>query len=67
MKVRKGIVKMTRLDDSEDDGFVDASMEERIRMVWPITVALWSVSSQGKIHAESRLQRRVAKLSRRES
>ncbi len=48
----------------ENDDFVPGSMKERIDMVWDITVALWSLSSKGKIHAQSRLQRDVTVLTR---
>ena len=60
MRINKRQIQKFKMVDDQDDGFVETSMRQRIEMVWDITVALWAVSTRGKIHAESRLQRDVA-------
>ncbi len=61
-KLDRTVSKLTTLADEIDDGYMAGSPEERISAVWDITVALWSISTKGAIHAESRLQRDVAVL-----
>ena len=65
MHIKKQHIRKLRMTDDQDDGFVEATMRQRIEMVWDITLALWAVSTRGKIHAESRLQRDVAVFRRR--
>jgi hypothetical protein len=65
MKLDRTMVRKGHLHTLQDDGFVQASMPRRVDMVWDITVALWEISTRGKIHAESRLQRNVAVFRRR--
>ena len=59
MKVNRDIVTLKKLSD-KDDGFVDASPQERISMVWELTKEAWNIK-EGK-NVEQRLQRDVAKL-----
>lgn len=47
-----------------DDGFVPGTPEERIALVWPLTVEAVSLSK--KYDAKRRLQRHVTRLIRRE-
>lgn len=65
MKLDRTVMRKGQMQDNPDDGFVQATMQQRVDMVWDITAALWSVSTHGEIHAQSRLQRDVAVLSRR--
>jgi hypothetical protein len=64
MRLNKNEVKLNMMNDIEDDEFVDAPIAERIGMVWDITIQLWSISKNGKINAQSRLQRHVANLTK---
>ena len=67
IRIDKQHIRKLKMTDEQDDGFVEATMRQRIEMVWNITVALWAVSTRGrgKVHAESRLQRDVTVFSRR--
>ena len=62
MKLDRTAIRKGHMHTFQDDGFVQMSMKHCIEMVWDITVALWEISTRGKIHAESRLQRNVAVL-----
>ncbi len=65
MKLDKTKIKRIKIEDNlEDDGFVDATMRERVEMVWDITIALWTISTRGNINAQSRLQRHVTVFKR---
>jgi len=55
--------KIGRISDFQKDDFVPGSMADRIRMVWPLTREVASLSKQHD--AEQRLQRHVTRLSRR--
>ncbi|MFP4388189.1 MAG: hypothetical protein ACLFRG_00635 [Desulfococcaceae bacterium] len=46
----RNVVRKTNIDEV-DDGFFSGTMPERMEMVWDITVALWSVATNGEIHA----------------
>lgn len=65
VKLDRTVIRKGQMHTDPDDGFVQATMQQRIDMVWDITSALWSVSTRGEIHAQSRLQRNVAVFSRR--
>jgi hypothetical protein len=65
MKLDRTVIRKGQIQTFQDDGFVQATMKQRVDMVWDITVALWTISTRGKIHAQSRLQRHVAVFSRR--
>lgn len=52
------------MTNSIDDEYVDASIGERIEMVWDITVELWSIAKKGETNAQSRLQRHVANFTK---
>ena len=52
------------MNDIIDDDYVDASMKDRIEMVWEITSELWSLTKEGESDVESRLQRNVANLTK---
>lgn len=64
MKLDRNNTRLLKMNQEQDDGFIQATMRQRIEMVWDITVALWSVSSAGEINVQSRLQRDVALLKR---
>ena len=64
MKLKRGAVKLSQMKDIIDDDYVEASIKERIEMVWDITAELWSISKKGDLSAKSRLQRNVASLKR---
>lgn len=58
-QTRKG-----RLGDPDDGGYVPGTMQERVAMVWPLTVEACSLS--GRYDVERRLQRHITRLKRRE-
>ncbi len=64
MKLNKKIAKLSKMKNIIDDDYVDASMKNRIEMVWDITQELWSISTKGNINAKSRLQRNVTNLTK---
>ncbi len=64
MKLNRSVAKLSKMKDIVDDDYVEASMKDRLSMVWDITVELWSISKKGEIDAKSRLQRNVANLKR---
>ncbi len=64
MRLDKNNTRLLKINQEQDDGFIQATMRQRIEMVWDITVALWSISSAGEIDVQSRLQRDVALLKR---
>ena len=53
-----------RMADHYDDDYVPGTPEERIRLVWPLTREITSLSA--KHDAERRLQRHVTRLVRGE-
>ena len=64
MKLNKNKVKLSMMNSVVDDEYVNASIAERIEMVWDITIQLWSIAKKGEISAQSRLQRHVAILTK---
>ncbi len=64
MKLNKNIVKLSQMKNIVNDEYVDASIKDRIEMVWDITQELWAISTKGNINAESRLQRYVTNLTK---
>jgi len=64
VELNRSVVKLSQMKDIVDDDYVEASIQDRIAMVWDITVELWSISKKGEIGAKSRLQRNVASLKR---
>ncbi len=64
MKLNKNVAKLSLMKNIEDDDYVEASLKDRISMVWDITEELWSFTKKGEVSAQSRLQRNVAKLNR---
>ncbi len=64
MKLNKGITKLSQMKKIDNDEYVDSSVKDRIEMVWVITQELWSISTKGKINAQSRLQRNVTNLTK---
>lgn len=64
MKLDKKRIRIINMNDNHDDGFIQATAQKRLEMVWDITVALWAISTKGAIHAQSRLQRDVAVFKR---
>ncbi len=64
MKLNKNIVKLSQMKNIVNDEYVDASIKDRIEMVWDITQELWAISTKGTINAKSRLQRNVTNLTK---
>lgn len=64
MKLNRNAVKLSRMKDIVDDGYVEASTKDRLEMMWDIAVELWSISKKGELSAKSRLQRNVGNLKR---
>ena len=64
MKLNRRIVKLSQMNDIIDDDYVNASMKDRIEMVWEITSELWSLTKEGVSDVKSRLQRNVANLNK---
>lgn len=64
MKLNKNVAKLSQMKEIVNDEYVDASIEDRIKMVWDITQELWSISTKGNVNAKSRLQRNVASLTK---
>ncbi|HSG32060.1 MAG TPA: hypothetical protein VLB82_11015 [Thermodesulfobacteriota bacterium] len=62
MRLKKNIEAIKRLKDN-DSGFVDASPQERISMVWELTREVWYFKDRKNV--EQRLQRDVEKLIRK--
>ena len=61
MKVLKHHTSLKKMSKQED-AFVEASPAERISMMWELTAELWSLTDSK--HADRRLQRDVAALTR---
>lgn len=57
MKLKRDIIKIIRLADDSDDGYVDNTHSETLKIVWEITSDVWAFG--GKADAERRLQRNV--------
>jgi len=64
MRNKEITITRTTLHQTSDNGYVEASMAERISMVWELTQSTWSFVPN--THVEPRLQRHVAVLARRE-
>jgi len=65
IKLDRNRVRVVKMSEDNDDGFVEASPAERIAMVWEITKDAWAFA--GEINVEQRLPRHITKLIRRES
>ena len=63
MKLDRQAVHKSSLRGHEDDNYVDATVEERVLMVWPITREVAALSPQHDV--ERRLQRHVVRVQRR--
>ncbi len=55
--------KISLEDEGLDDGYSNFTAEERVLMVWPITLTAWKFKEPNGF--ESRLQRHVARIERR--
>ena len=62
MKLDRSITKLTTIKESEDHGYMPGTPAERVNIVWDITVALWSISTRGKIKMGTRLRKDIALL-----
>ncbi len=62
MKLDRSVGRLGDHNSLEDGGYVEGTAEERIAMVWDLTVALWSIATKGEVHAKSRIQRDVGTL-----
>ena len=58
-------ISIVKQSDSDDSGYVNGSMSERIALVWPITCEAVSLSK--KYDAEQRLQRHIIKFIKQKS
>ncbi|MBF0546778.1 MAG: hypothetical protein HQM08_20190 [Candidatus Riflebacteria bacterium] len=59
------VIKIESLKEHQDDPFVPGTVEERLALVWPLTLELVSIG--GKLNVERRLQRDVVRIGRRKS
>jgi hypothetical protein len=64
MKLNRKVAKLSQMRNISDDDYVDASMKDRLEMVWDITIELWSISTKGDMRVKPRLQRDVANFKR---
>lgn len=62
---REITIRKTTLADSSDRGYVPGTMEFRIELAWQLSQEVWSLLPNQNV--ESRLQRDVAVLIRKES
>jgi hypothetical protein len=61
IRLNRSIVTIKKMgQDDDDDGYVDASIEECFGYVWELTLQIWSFKD--KNHAERRLQRNITNL-----
>ena len=65
MELNRQIIKTAKLSEHQDDNYYDASIAERINMVWPLTEEISSLSPQHNV--ERRLQRHIAVITKRRS
>ena len=65
MELNRQIIKSSKLSEHQDNNYFDASMTERIGMVWPLTQEVGSLSPQHNV--EQRLQRHIGVLTKRGS
>ena len=63
-KLNRNHTALKRLGDDADDNFVPGTPEERLELAWRLTVEACSLTKH--LDAESRLQRHVTRLIRRE-
>lgn len=63
MRLDRTRTRLSKRREHEDDNFVIGTMEERLLMVWPITVELAKLA--GSFDVERRLQRDVVRLAKR--
>jgi len=62
MELQRDHISISQLSDHADDNYVEASMEERIEIVWQLTKEACSISP---LHdAEQRLQRHIFRVAR---
>jgi hypothetical protein len=64
MKLDRNIITQSSLSGHQDNNFVEATIEERLSMVWPLTSEVASLSPRHDV--EQRLQRHITVLLRRE-
>ena len=62
--MNRNITAKYRITDNRNDDYVPGTPEERIKLVWPLTREITSLSANHD--AERRLQRHVTRLIRRE-
>jgi hypothetical protein len=62
--MKRNITAKYRITDHRNDDYVPGTPEERLKLVWPLTREITSLST--KHDAERRLQRHVTRLIRRE-
>ena len=62
--MNRKLTAIYRITDRRNDNFIPGTPEDRIGLVWPLTLEISSLSK--KHNAERRLQRHVTRLVRRE-
>jgi len=63
MKMDRTKTRLLSLENEQSHlDYVPGHPEDRLNMVWDITVALWGISTKGEINDKSRLQRNFAVL-----
>ena len=63
MQLDRSIIRKTKLSEHRDNDYMDASVQERIGIVWPLTKEIASLSPKHDV--ERRLQRHIAVLIKR--
>ena len=63
--VMNNTISIIKQSDSDNSGYVNGSMSERIALVWPITCEAVSLSK--KYNVEQRLQRHIIKFIKQKS
>ncbi|MCA9148856.1 MAG: hypothetical protein KDA92_06140 [Planctomycetales bacterium] len=65
ISVDRTLAKLTSLErQGNDQKVVDRSPADRFKMVWPLTMSVWAFKDP--TFAESRLQRHIVRVIRRE-
>ena len=62
MKVDRGKTCFRKMTDEDDGGYVDASPEECLNMMWELTAEIWSLIDKEAV--ERPLRRDITKLIR---
>ncbi len=63
MKISRNKTRLMRMRDDDGNPFVPGTPQERIGLIWELTVELWSL--KGENIAERRLQRHITNIVRK--